>query len=185
MKKCLLWGTGDCFNKNVNLVRYYELLGQFEVIGVTSNSTMYSEILGYKFIRKMELDKSIFDFVLIMAEGAKVLEIYREIEKLGVQREEYFTFKILQLPNFDLEKYLSIRQNPPSLFASNCWGGVTYHSLELEFESPLINLVLSEEDYLKLLSEPKKYMEAELEYVENDYVYLCKRHIPSHDAGIY
>ena len=37
---------------------------------------------------------------------------------------------------------LNLRKNPPSIFSKNCWGGLTYHSLDLEFTSPFINMFL-------------------------------------------
>lgn len=49
-----------------------------------------------------------------------------------------------------------------SIFSSNCIGGVIYHELGLEFLSPFINLYIEPKEFLKILKEPKKYMEYEL-----------------------
>lgn len=44
--KCLIWGTGLVYSQYINAIRYHELLGEIEVIGVTSNLGAYTDILG-------------------------------------------------------------------------------------------------------------------------------------------
>lgn len=55
-----------------------------------------------------------------------------------------------------------------TIFASNCIGGLLYHDLGLQFNSPLINLYLDSEDFIKFCEDPKKYLA--MDFVEcNDY----------------
>lgn len=49
-------------------------------------------------------------------------------------------------------------KNKVSIIANSCWGGLTYNSLYLPFDSPFINLTISAEDYLKLLNDFEYYM---------------------------
>ena len=60
------------------------------------------------------------------------------------------------------EKLRKLRENTPTIFAPNCWGGITYHHLGLEFCSPLINMHISHDEYLKFLGDPHYYLGQEL-----------------------
>lgn len=57
-------------------------------------------------------------------------------------------------------------------------GGVTYHTLGMEFLSPFINLYLKEEDYLKLLSNIKYYINCKLKFIRWEYNKSYKRDFP-------
>lgn len=69
----------------------------------------------------------------------------------------------------DVEKYLQLKKSPPTIFANNCMGGLTYHSLGLRFTSPIINMYMGTTDYLKLLKAPKEYMDDPLELERTEY----------------
>ena len=64
------------------------------------------------------------------------------------------------------DKIRALRENTPTIFAPNCWGGLTYHHLGLEFCSPLINMWETHDDYLKFLTDPKYYLSKELQLKE-------------------
>lgn len=70
-------------------------------------------------------------------------------------------------------KLRKLKENTPTIFAPNCWGGLTYHHLGLEFCSPLINMWETHEDYLRLLSDPEYYMSQELRFKETYNGGLC------------
>ena len=59
-----------------------------------------------------------------------------------------------------------LRENTPTIFAPNCWGGITYHQLGLQFCSPFINMHIPHDEYLRFLSDPKYYMSQELKLRE-------------------
>ena len=71
------------------------------------------------------------------------------------------------------EKLRKLRENTPTIFAPNCWGGLTYHHLGLEFCSPLINMWENHDDYLKLLSDPEYYMSQDIVLKETYNGGLC------------
>lgn len=67
MKKCLIWGTGTVFNKNYYLIKYYELINQITIVGVTSKDKYYKSFYGYKFIdekliKTVEFDYNVCDY---------------------------------------------------------------------------------------------------------------------------
>ena len=49
-----------------------------------------------------------------------------------------------------------------SILSQNCIGGVFYHDMGLEFQSPTINLFFNAGDFLKLVSDIRHYMKEEL-----------------------
>ena len=50
----------------------------------------------------------------------------------------------------------------PTVIASNCNGGCILHDLDLRFNSPFVNLWIKPRDYIKLLDNLERYMDAEL-----------------------
>lgn len=63
-------------------------------------------------------------------------------------------------------KLRKLKENTPTIFAPNCWGGITYHHLGLQFCSPLINMHINHDEYLRFLSDPHCYMDQELQLRE-------------------
>lgn len=176
--RCIIWGTGVIYSQNINCIKYHEILGNIQVIGVTSQMDMFTEILGYPYVCKENIPDVSFDLIIVMAEKTVFQEIKREAIELGISEEKIISYRILALPQIDLQKYIEIKRNPPTIFANNCWGGLTYHQLGLEFNSPLINMFETDEDYLKLLDEPHKYMNSKLIHVEDRFEPLLKRYYP-------
>ena len=89
--RCLLWGTGKTFNKNYYIVKYFETLGEITVVGITSNDPLHSEIGGYKFIPKCELNISDVDAVIIMDEKIKSHKIASKIiKKAQIRSSNHF-----------------------------------------------------------------------------------------------
>lgn len=46
----------------------------------------------------------------------------------------------------------------PTVFASNCNGGVIVHDLGLQFRSPSVNLFIRPQEYVKFLSDLSHYL---------------------------
>lgn len=57
---------------------------------------------------------------------------------------------------------LRLTNNDFSLITSNCTGGIVYHWLGLRFNSPFINLFMSNEDYLNALENFEKFISTPL-----------------------
>ena len=58
----------------------------------------------------------------------------------------------------------------PIVLASNCNGGVMLHDLGLRFDTPTINLFFLPKDYIKFVSDPQKYFNAEITETKVDKV---------------
>ena len=65
-----------------------------------------------------------------------------------------------------------LNNTTPTIISSDCFGGIIYHNLKLEFRSPTINLTMPKEDFLQFVRELKGYLEAELtEVTDHSYDY--------------
>lgn len=163
MYRCLVWGTGKIFYNNVNLLKAFELLGKISVGAITGNRWK-NDIAGYTFISQEELSIIDYDIVIIMSD--KKHEIEMEAINLGFNVNQIVTYQMLHIPNVDISKYMELKKSNPTIFAMNCWGGITYHQLGLEFTSPFINMYLKEQDFIQFLNNPQYYMDLHLELKE-------------------
>lgn len=60
-----------------------------------------------------------------------------------------------------------------SLFSPNCYAGIIYHRLGLEFKSPTINMFFPvKKQYLKFVSNIKEYLEYKLVFIQDE-KYKC------------
>lgn len=177
--RCLLWGSGSAFRDNYQTIKYFESSDIIQVYGVTSNAPIYSEIGGYKFVSKDMLDASSFDVVIVMSYSKGVIdEICNEATVLGVNPWNIIPCSVIRQIGFDFDKYREIKKNPPTIFAPNCWGGITYHKLALRFDSPFINMYENHDDYLKFLLNPKHYLSCELQFKKMMFEENLKRDFP-------
>lgn len=81
-----------------------------------------------------------------------------------IQRIEWRLYKEL--------KRLRLKNKNPSIISSNCNGEFVYYDMKLKFLSPTINLSFDMNDYVKLLSNLRWYMEQEITpYEDNRFDY--------------
>lgn len=169
MRRCLIWGTGTSFRENIRLVQYYEQNEQIKIVGITSNESFYMNILGYPFVEKCNVDIKEFDIVIVMSNYNNFKEIKTEVMLKGVPEEGIIPIFAITMPGFDFDKYISIKKDIPTIFAPNCWGGITYGYLGLEFKTPFINMFVLHSEYLKFLKNPKYYIECPLVFEKMAY----------------
>ena len=53
-----------------------------------------------------------------------------------------------------------------TIISNNCWGGFIYQSYGLKYTSPTIGCFFMAEDYIKFISDIKKYMKLKLEFIK-------------------
>lgn len=149
-----------CFHDYVHHLKYHEMEGHFQVIGITSNTDGLHSARGYRFIPKSNIMDLDFDLICIMAYESTYKSILTEAISLGIPNEIIFSYRVLLNDNLDMNKYAQLKKNPPTIFANQCFGGLAYHNLDLPFTSPFINMFLLPEDYFKFLETPRKYINA-------------------------
>lgn len=167
--KVIVWGTGYWYSKYLTLLKYYELKGDFEVIGVTSNERHFSTLDNYRFINKCDLYKESVSYVLVAIEKYS-LDVIAEIEQcVGVSCERILPIRIFDIPYFDWKRYLSIKNGGVSIISQCCFGGILYNRLGLMFLSPTINMFFDEVGFIEFSHNIEDYLKAEVKYVEKKY----------------
>lgn len=58
-----------------------------------------------------------------------------------------------------------------SLFSHNCLGGVMYHDLGVEFQSPVINMRFTPHDFIRMITNLDRYMHETIVFIEADKKY--------------
>ena len=84
------------------------------------------------------------------------------LRALGISPDRVIPGRVLLLPDFQMEEYLRLRQQGITFVSDNCWGGLMYHTLGMEFTSPFINLMIRRGDYEKLISDLPGYLKEPL-----------------------
>lgn len=164
MYNIILWGTGVIYNTHLNVLKLYEKTGGIHVVGITSSDLKgYNTLDGYKVYKPELLDTLDYDYLMIMNKR-NFLDIVSKATELGVLKEKIISYEVLEIPNMNFEEYFNIKSKRISIISNNCWGGIVYKKLGLECLSPFKNLFLEDEDYIKLLSDFKSYMQFPLEF---------------------
>ncbi|MFC5528947.1 DUF1919 domain-containing protein [Cohnella yongneupensis] len=175
--KCIVWGVGLDYDLYLNAVKHQERLGNIEIVGVTSNQSIYSRVDGYRFIPKEELKSIDFDLLIIASLGS-FNAIRQDAIGRGIDARKLVSIKLFALPELDLDKYLAIKNGNLTIFSNNCWGGITYNRLGMEFLSPFINMFVNTADYLKIMSAPRHYLGCEPTLTKYLYESELKREYP-------
>lgn len=118
MYKCLLWGVGKVFNQNINMMKYHVLTNDIDIIGVTA-SGIPMNTYGIAYYAIEDINTLQFDIVVIMSDN-KFLEIKDVAISCGIDDNDILSYKAFTLPNFNIQKYLNIKRNTPTIFANNC-----------------------------------------------------------------
>ena len=167
MYKILVWGTGSGYNSCIGILKYWEGINEIEIIGITSNDNYYDSLDGIKFYRKNELDCVDYDYIIVTAK--KVFsEICDEGIILGIGKDKFISSNILYIPGFSFKKYIRLLKSRISIISDDCWGGITYHYLNMKFLSPFINMYIEDDEYLRLVHNLKEYLMEPLVYCNKE-----------------
>lgn len=160
--KVVVWGTGAVYNKHVNLLKYYELKNEIEIIAITSKdlSVKVRSLDGFTAIEPKKLKQLKYDYLLIMND-VFYNEIRETAMKMGVKAEKILHYKILEIPHLVFEQYIKLKESRISIISNNCWGGTVYNTLGLECISPFKNLFLEDDSYLRMLNDLQYYIQCE------------------------
>lgn len=184
LKKVLLWGIGGEYNKNSNLISYYSN-NQFDIIGITDvNPPKHSSIDSIKIISLMDLCYFEFDYILICSSKWYKEIMSEAISVTGLSSEKIFPVRVLSIPGFNFDKLCYISESQYSFISNNCWGGMLSYTLGIEGRSPFKNLSISDNDYLKLLSDFNNYMNLTPKFTgEWSYDNNSKKDVPMLELG--
>lgn len=177
MYNILIWGTGHEYNTYFNCIRLLELKGQISVVGITSNDKdINTSIDNYSFVQKEDVNSLDFDYCIVAMENMSLM--INEAECIGIEKSKLIPIRVLSIPNFDFNEYIKLKNSHLTIFSPNCWAGLCYHKLGLEFLSPTINMAENVDDFNKLMLNLDMYMSYPVEFVETRYEPNLKRDYP-------
>ena len=83
---------------------------------------------------------------------------YSPLGEWGIGAEKTIPARTLSVPGFRTDEYAELRAKGITIVSDNCWGGLAYHTLGMEMQSPFINMFLNTEDFVKLIADLPHYM---------------------------
>lgn len=177
MYNILIWGTGCEYNKYFNCIRLFELKEQISIVGITSNDKEINvSIDNYPFVQKKDIKSLVFDYCIVAMEDMSIM--IQEAEDLGIEKSKLIPIRVLSIPNIDFNEYIKLKNSHLTIFSYNCWAGLCYHRLGLEFLSPTINLFINEDDFNKLMLNIDTYMSYPVEFAGTGYSSNMKKYYP-------
>ena len=179
MVKVLIFVSGkDIHNLEPALQKLASLYSEDEmqVVGSTGISTVNIGKPDVPFIATNELAKHEFDLILVTGGSVDINgpapdvhfgDVLSELKRLNVPEDKIILDRVLCVPQFTFDKYKKLKESRPTIFCQNCFGGVVYHRFGLPFYSPTINMSIDERSMMNFLSDPMRYINAELRFYKN------------------
>lgn len=168
MSRCytaVIWGVGSEFARNYNGIRLQEQLGCLKVLGVLAKERgIYKKVYGYPSVEYDDIFDMHPDLIILNAREEKRATVYHMAAEAGMDRGRILRGDVFNLPEFKLDRYMELRDNPVSIICDNCFGGFIYHRLDLRFSSPTINMWFEFQDFIRLVKGLRKYMSQEIHF---------------------
>lgn len=165
-EKCIIWGMGNDYEAILNQIHFEIFKGNIEVVAIVCrNEDRYCKYRdGFPVISKDEMMELDFGYIIISS-SIFYKEIRAEAIELGIESNKIINGQVFRKPLFDFRLYSKLKNNPVTIITDDCWGGYVYNYLGLEFSSPLINTLWSEDEYSRFIQEPLFYLQSELTMV--------------------
>lgn len=161
MYKVIIWGLGADYHTFYNLIKYEELKGNIDIVAVADKNKWQTTVDGYNAISVKEIGNYEFDYIIVTS-TKYYRDIVNEAIQLKIDRDLLIPIRVFQIPCFDFSEYVQLKKNPVSIISDDCWGGSVYNYLGLRFDSPFINFFINNDDFVKLVSNLKYYMDKPL-----------------------
>lgn len=168
MNHIIVWGIGNEYRGIQNLIELWEKCGEFHVKAfVCGNGGPYESIKGIPVLAPGQLESTEFDYIIICS-SKYFREIVNQALYLGISRERLIPYWVLRINGFHMNEYIKLVKSKISIFSNMCWGGVVSRNLGIECRSPLKNLWISGNDYIKLICNLSDYLKYPLCYAGYD-----------------
>lgn len=182
-KKVIIWGQYTDYDKAYKWIQTELLKGSIEIDAIVLNEhNLFKRLDGIEVVPIDELLVREYDYIINLNRLEPAM-ITKMLELLRIPMEKVIPIKVFELPFFDLQRYLAVRESRVSIISCNCWGGYVYDSLGMEFLSPFINMFTQREDYFRMLNHFDYYMVQPLRYIKDGYEVVLKREYPIAGLG--
>ncbi len=160
----LIWCDDAGLYKHIKKIKSFESQGKLIINGIVNDGTICNNY-DYLLIKENEIELESVDIAIILLKNDDCEDVINnQILALGFNENYIIPGRAFDIAGFTFDRYIALKSNTPTIFCPNCWGGHTYHSLGLRFESPTINMFMEHADYIKFLSNPKHYIQSEIFY---------------------
>lgn len=166
-RKVAIWGIGKDYELLRNILNNHGGNVSLEIIAlISSKKESFNTMDGIDVIQPSEIKNYSYDYIII-ANELRYAEILNQALKLDIQRKNILYSKVYKYPLFDVQRYFNILEGQISIISEDCWAGILYSSIGMEFLSPFINTAINREGYFDLITNPRKFLTQELDIVEN------------------
>lgn len=165
-RKIILWGMGNEYENLLNNILFEIEKGNICVEGIVvrKEDIFCSYRDGFRIITKDEVVEIGAEFIVVVSDEW-FDEIKNEALSIGFDPTKVIRGSVMKIPRFDFRKYFSLIDNPVSILSNNCWGGMIYRKLRLQFSTPLINIYWENEEFINFLRKPLFYLKSPLKMV--------------------
>lgn len=162
-----IYGAGSDYNRFASYLNIYR--DRLEVLGIiTTKPQTFDKIDGYSVSVIDDIFLDDFDFI-ILASRQFWREMFEKCIELGIEEEKIIRSSVFELPMFDLDGYVRLKQEKVSILSNYCLGGLVYKELGLKMLSPTINMICNGADFFKFLSNYKFYLNKKMEALDNGF----------------
>ncbi len=165
MHKVVLWGLGEGYNTFVYLHGH----DMVDVIAlIDKNRNYYKSIDGIPIISPEELGSIKFEYLIVtVIDVSNFYNIVDEAITKGVCREQILPLRIFEIPFFNFEEYIAIKDSRISILSDWCFAGYLYRKFGMKHLTPTINMFSDNKNYFRFISDLDKYLKLPMEEVEN------------------
>ena len=153
-----VWGLGRVYQRCIPTLLRMQDEGQIRLVAAIDSAPQDDACRdGIPVMMPDDLVGSDPDYLVIM-NAAHAAEIADRAVGLGIPRERILGHGILGVTGLDLRRLEELRRLVPSILSNDLWGGLACATLGITGASPLVGTSLADRDYLKLLSDPVRYL---------------------------
>lgn len=161
----VLWGMGEGYD-------LFTACKGHDMVNVTaiadSYVSEYGKYDGIPIIRPEDICSQDYDYLIITAFRDDVYnEILEQALDLEIKREAIIPVRVFEIPFFNFNDYIRIKEANISLVSDYCFAGYLYYRFGLKRTSPTINMFASNESYLNFLKDIEGHLALEMEEIKN------------------
>lgn len=122
--KILIWGMGEKYNLCCNLLKYFQIKNEIQLIGITQHGEMCSGILDdIPIIETKDALQLQYDYIMLMTD-IYFRDIYNELLLKKIKAEKIISYKVLFIPQVNLSQYFQLKRKKFLLFPLIAGGGL-------------------------------------------------------------
>ena len=166
MVKCIAY-AGELYSAAARrTIERYESAGELSLTGIIADKLEAAQGYDAPIVDKSQIDPESPDAIIILAQDRRrVRRMEQSLIDAGFPGEKIVPVSVMNLAGFDFGLYRKLKLHTPTIFSLNCMAGLLYYYMGLKFMSPIVNIRFNERDYLRFLTDPKRYLSTELTYL--------------------